>query len=596
MNKFFFLCLFFLTGLAVGQTVTGKSQAGSLNPVAKPTPAPIPSQGANIGVKNQINAYSPFLTAEITFKDSFGNNILGAEGSAEVIVLLQNVGGKPAEDCQVELVPSTENSGIDVVNPPIISRLAPNEQVSTRVLLNGSHGISTGNVEFTLKVLEKNGFDLDPEKILVVPTLAFQPPKVELVDYGVQDPSRTGRIRKRENVSVTLRLQNKGGTTSYGTMASLTLGQNVISLDSSAVEQGGAFQSAFNIGDLKPGEYKDVTTSLITNDRATEVHIDIAVNERSTEYSTDTTLDLPFDTPQKKLEEIVVAAGKPEEVNIPNVANLGLDIEENLPVADTVKPDAFAIVIGNRDYSNAPKVEFAVNDAAIMKRYLIATMGYQAENIIYIENASQSDMTRVFGNETNYKGQLYDYVRKGSEVYVYYSGHGAPDTDSKEGCIVPVDCDPAHVALNGYSLKTLYANLDKIDVEKELKHVTVVLDACFSGSSVNGTLLANVSPIYITVNKDVMADTNATIITSASGDQVSGWYRDKQQSLFTYFFLKGLQGGADYQHNKTVTAKELYEFTADEVNGVPYWSRRLNSKTQTPTFYGSDWVIYEGEK
>jgi hypothetical protein len=587
----------FLAGLAYGQTATGKSQAGSLTPAA-PVSTPVPVQAPNVSpnVKNQINAYSPFLTAEITFKDSSGDNVLSGDESAQVLVALRNIGGKPAEDCQVELVPSIENSGIDVTNPPIITRLGVNQEMPTRVLLKGSHGISTGSVEFVLKVLEKNGFDLDPEKILVVPTLAFRPPHVDLVDYGVQEPSRTGKIQRRENVSVTLRLQNRGGTTSYGTVASLTLGENVISLDSSAQELGGIFHSAFDIGDLKPGDYKDLTTNLITNNRATDVRIDVAVSEKSGEYSTDTTLALPFDTPTKRTEEIVVAARKTEDLSIPNVANLKLDIVENLPVAAHLKPDAFAVVIGNRDYTNAPKVEYALNDAAIMKRYLVTTLGFQADNIIYIENASQSDMTRVFGNESNYKGQLYDYVRKGSEVFVYYSGHGAPDTDSKEGYIVPVDCDPTHVGLNGYSLKTLYSNLDKIDAEKELKHVTVVLDACFSGSSAKGSLLANVSPIYITVNKDAMASANATIITSASGDQVSGWYSDKQQSLFTYFFLKGLQGGADYQHNRTISAKQLYEFTADEVNGVPYYSRRLNSKTQTPTFYGSDWVIYEGAK
>ncbi|HUI29860.1 MAG TPA: caspase family protein [Candidatus Acidoferrales bacterium] len=595
MNKISFICLLFFTGLAYGQTVSGKSQTGSLKPVS-PTIPPAENQGTSVNVKNQINAYSPFLTAEITFKDSSADNILGADESAQVLVSLRNIGGKPAESCEVELVPSVENSGIDVINPPTILHLAPNEEMSTRVLLRGSHAISTGNVEFVLKVLEKDGFDLDPEKILVVPTLAFQPPSVDLVDYGVQDPSRTGKIQKRENVSVTLRLQNRGGTTSHGTVASLTLGDNVISLDSSAVEESGIFHSTFNLGDLKPGDYKDVTTNLITNNRATDVRIDIVVTERSGEHSTDTTLELPFNIPTKKTEEIVVAARKAEDVNIPNVANLKLDIVDNLPVASQTKPDAFAVVIGNKDYTNAPGVEFALNDAAIMKRYLTTTMGFQAENIIYLENASQSDMTRVFGNESNYKGQLYDYVRKGSEIFVYYSGHGAPDTDSKEGYIVPVDCDPAHVALNGYSLKLLYSNLDKIDAEKELKHITVVLDACFSGSSVKGSLLANVSPIYIAVSKDAMASPNATIVTSASGDQVSGWYRDKQQSLFTYFFLKGLQGSADYEHNKTITAKELYEFTADEVNGVPYWSRRLNSKTQTPTFYGSDWVIYEGAK
>lgn len=280
---------------------------------------------------------------------------------------------------------------------------------------------------------------------------------------------------------------------------------------------------------------------------------------------------------------------------LPETIDREPDITLDIPVAANQKDDAIAVVIGNMSYRDAPQVDYALNDAAIMKRYVTTALGFRTGNVIYIENATQADLIRIFGNETNYKGQLYDYVRRGSEVFVYYSGHGAPDPDSKEGYIVPVDCDPIHVSLNSYSLKTLYSNLDKIDVEKALKHVTVILDACFSGGSVKGSLLANVSSIYVTVNKNVMASPNSTIITSAAGDQVSSWYGEKRQSLFTYFFLKGLHEAAGRQHEQTMTAKELYELAADEVNGVPYWSRRLNSKTQTPTFYGSDWVMYQGK-
>ncbi len=573
--------------MALGQTIVGKTQAGSL----KPAPAaanPDSTHAANIGAINQVNAYTPFLTADVTFIDSSGSNMLCADGNAEVLITLKNIGGKPAEDCRVEMIPSIENPDIFITEPPAIREILPKQQVITFIRLKASHYISTGRVEFTLKVLEKDGFDLDPEKVLVVPTLAFQPPKVELADYGVQDPNRTGKIQRREIVTVTLRLQNKGANTSYGTTATLTPGPNVLPIQ---------IDSVYDLGDLKPGAYKDINATIVTNDRATEVSMDVAVRDSRGEDTYNKTLELPFDTPQKKVQEIVVAANKAEGPAIPNVADLKLDIGENIPVAAKKDSNAVAVIIGNRDYTAAPEVDYAINDAAIMKRYVVTAMGYRPGNIIYLQNATQGDLIRVFGNQTNYKGELYDYVRKGlSEVFVYYSGHGAPDPDSKEGYIVPVDCDPSHVVLNGYSLKTLYANLDAIDREKQLKHVTVVLDACFSGGSVNGTLLANVSPIYITVDKDVMASPNVTIIASATGDQVSGWYTDKQQSLFTYFFLKGLQGGADYQHDKTITAKELYEFTADEVNGVPYWSRRLNGRTQTPTFYGSDCVMYEGGK
>lgn len=298
-------------------------------------------------------------------------------------------------------------------------------------------------------------------------------------------------------------------------------------------------------------------------------------------------------TPPVKTVAKPVAASPVTHVAVAPV----FSIADSIPVTSHERPNAVAVIIGNKDYKDAPEVDYALNDASIMKQYVVKAMGFRPGNIIYIEDATQGDLIRVFGNETNYKGQLYDYVRKGlSQVFVYYSGHGAPDPDAKEGYIVPVDCDPSHVVLNGYSLKTLYSNLDKIDQEKQLKHITVVLDACFSGASVHGTLLANVSPIYISVDKNVMADTNTTIVTSASGAQVSGWYTSKKHSLFTYFFLKGIQEEARQSSDLPVTAKEVFKFVDDDVNGVPYWSRRLNGRTQTPTFFGTNWVIYGGEK
>lgn len=270
-----------------------------------------------------------------------------------------------------------------------------------------------------------------------------------------------------------------------------------------------------------------------------------------------------------------------------------LRLSEHIPRAGRQLRNAVAVIIGNRDYKYAPSVDYALNDASLMKRYVIKAMGYRLGNVIYLQDATQGDLIRVFGSETDFKGQLYDYVRKGlSQVFVYYCGHGAPDPNTKEGYLVPVDCDPSHVVLNGYSLKTLYSNLDKIDLAKKLKHITVVLDACFSGAAVKGTLLANISPIYITVDKDVMALPNTTIITSSTGDQVSGWYDQVRHSLFTYFFIKGLRYEIDSEHLTAVTAKQIFGFVDNDVNGVPYWSRRLNGRTQTPTFYGSNWVIY----
>jgi hypothetical protein len=278
---------------------------------------------------------------------------------------------------------------------------------------------------------------------------------------------------------------------------------------------------------------------------------------------------------------------------IPTVSILKLDIAENIPETAEKKPDAVAVIIGNKNYENVYNVDYAINDAALVKNYVEKSFGYAEHNIIYMENASQGDLLRVFGKESNYKGKLYDYIKKGrSEVFIYYSGHGAPDPNTKQGYIVPVDCDPDKVSLNGYSLKTLYDNLDKLADEKQVVQLTVVLDACFSGEVDKGNLLSNISPIYITVDKQILSYESASVFTSASGDQVSNWYPEKKQGLFTYFFLKGLRGEADFDNNAIITTSELYQYVADEVNGVPYWSRRISGRTQTPMYNGDEFELY----
>lgn len=273
-----------------------------------------------------------------------------------------------------------------------------------------------------------------------------------------------------------------------------------------------------------------------------------------------------------------------------------LDIVKNIPKVHKKNKYNIAVVIGNKEYfkDNVPNVEFALNDASLINYYLQNSLGYSSENIIFLKNATQSELNLTFGTPDNYRGKLYDYVIPDkSEIFLYYSGHGAPNTDDEKSYLVPSDCDPDKVALNGYSLETLYNNLDKLALDKNVKHITIVLDACFSGNSPKGSLLSNISPIEIKVKSNTLQFQNKTIFTSTSENQVSTWYEDKHMSLFTYFFLKGLNGEADFNHDNTITSSELIQFTSDESFGVPYWSRRINSRNQMPQLIGlEDYKIF----
>ncbi len=247
-------------------------------------------------------------------------------------------------------------------------------------------------------------------------------------------------------------------------------------------------------------------------------------------------------------------------------------------------PNAVAVVIGNRAYgrSEIPAVEYANRDAALMKRYLVETFGFREDNIIFENDAGLSTFQRIFGSRDNFRGQLYNYLAtdRTSDVFVFYSGHGAPDPTSGGAYLVPADADPQTLALTGYPVRTLYENLAQLPV----RSLTVVLDACFSGLSDRGSLLRGISPLTLRVENPVLAAPNAVVLSASAGNEVSGWYDQKGHGLFTYVFLQQLTQQITATGGRSVpTARTLREALAPEVVRL---SRRLRQRDQNPQVFG----------
>ena len=253
----------------------------------------------------------------------------------------------------------------------------------------------------------------------------------------------------------------------------------------------------------------------------------------------------------------------------------------DLPSRVDTNPDAFAVVIGNRNYRKTKSVDFALNDAALIKTYLVQLLGYREGNIYLVEDATKADFEMYFGAEGKYQGKLYNSVKPGaSDVFIYYAGHGAPGLKDQEGYFVPVDADPSYVEIQGFSTRVFYANLAKIPA----RSTTVVLDACFSGTAI----LENISPMVLTVKPPAIPVENAVVFSSSRDNQVSSWYNEKKQGLFTYMFAAALHGlAADANHDGAVTIDELKAFVGDNSRGVPYLARRLHNVEQTPTVFDS---------
>ncbi|MCG8036131.1 MAG: caspase family protein [Candidatus Thiodiazotropha taylori] len=257
-------------------------------------------------------------------------------------------------------------------------------------------------------------------------------------------------------------------------------------------------------------------------------------------------------------------------------------MERRIPKGQKAGRYDIAVLVANGEYEHegVPAVKYAHNDLKVMKKYLMRTMGYLKENIIIEKDASKGAMETLFGSERSPNGKLKRFVRRGkSRVFVYYVGHGAPDPDTGDGFFVPVDADPDYIANSGYALSTFYANLRKLPA----KELVVVLDACFSGRTPKGLLFKNVSPALLKVKESASGIQTGAVFSSARGDQLSSWYPKKQHSLFTYYFLKGLQGEADRNQDKKITMGELNAYVSEEVE---YMAGRLNGKTQQPKLEG----------
>jgi len=295
----------------------------------------------------------------------------------------------------------------------------------------------------------------------------------------------------------------------------------------------------------------------------------------------DKTIDLGLKLGKRtpNIVEIQVAkveTQKPRKIReIEDIVELA-DVDKNIPQTSMTGQNTLAVIIGLEKYKYAPDVIFASRDAQVFYQYVKSIFGIPERNIYLRMNdgATSGEFQKVFAED----GWIARRLKKNiTDVMVFFSGHGAPDSKSKKGFLIPYDIDPNY-ATTGVSLDELYSSLAKL----EAKSVTVFLDACFSGvSRSNEMLIASVRPVSISIRNPVLLRENMAVFSASTDDEYSSAYPEKQHGLFTYFLLKGLRGEAKGYDNE-LTIKELFEFVRNHVLETAGY---LDTE-QTPTLVG----------
>lgn len=224
-----------------------------------------------------------------------------------------------------------------------------------------------------------------------------------------------------------------------------------------------------------------------------------------------------------------------------------------------------AVIIGIERYrERLPRADFAAADARTMARYASRVLGYAEQNVALLtdEAATRGDFEKYL------ERWLLNRVGKDDEVFVYFSGHGAPNPSTGDAYLVPYDGDPTYLNETGYPLRRLYASLGKLPTRR----ITVALDSCFSGGGGRSVLARGARPLVLVKTGEPPA--GITVISAASGSQISNTYPSQGHGLFTYFLLKGLQEhGRDLRQAFASLKPEVERVARQENNSdqVPQW-------------------------
>jgi uncharacterized caspase-like protein len=233
-------------------------------------------------------------------------------------------------------------------------------------------------------------------------------------------------------------------------------------------------------------------------------------------------------------------------------------------------PDDFAVIVGIETYQQVPQADFGERDAQAVREHL-AALGFPQRNIVHLAGnmATKSNMEKYLEH------WLPEKVNEASKVVFFFSGHGAPDIDSKQAFLVPWDGDVKFIQQTGYPVKRLYAKLNAL----KAKQVLVALDSCFSGAGGRSVLPKGARPLVTRVDEGEEQLGKLVILSASEGDEIA-LSDDKQgHGLFTYHLLKGLnaKGGA-------ATVKSLYDYLVPRVQD----GARQQNRDQTPRLFAAD--------
>ena len=214
-----------------------------------------------------------------------------------------------------------------------------------------------------------------------------------------------------------------------------------------------------------------------------------------------------------------------------------------------------ALIIGINQYSAAPPLEYAVNDAKAVEEILKSRFGFPEDGIKILinKNATRSEIM------ANYMAFANSDIENNDRILFFFAGHGHTKTSRRGevGFLVPYDGD-----VNNLSSLIRWDDLTRNAELISAKHILYVMDACYGGLAITRAL----QPGSMRFLKDMLQRYSRQVLTAGKADEVvsdSGG-PIPGHSVFTGHFIQGLEGNAATEDG-VITANGVMSYVYEKV-------------------------------
>ena len=249
------------------------------------------------------------------------------------------------------------------------------------------------------------------------------------------------------------------------------------------------------------------------------------------------------------------------------------------PQVEQVERGDIAVIVAVENYLMLPSVGGAVETANDWELFFRDGLGLKEVHLLVDQQATNLEMER-------FAKMVAEEAEPGARVWWIFVGHGAPAPDGADGLMVGVDAqqNPESLVARGLPQQTL---LDLLNQGKQGETILIV-DACFSGRTGDGSPLVAAQPVFPSMIAPVVPEEKINLVFSAAqsteyAGPLPGWDRPS----FSYLLLGALRGWASA--NEEITAGDALHFTRRALRGIP------GRFQQTPDLSGSeDLVLVRG--